>query len=329
MITLKNIATNLSITQALRRQSAQILPRLTAAFTQFGYYEACHQRISHQGNVSTTGYQGLTRAQHSKYGSVMIKWELSRDSNYAASHLSHEINVLNSLHASRHPQHNPAIVAPLVLAYNHSRLQILNQNYQLTVLAMPYYTNGSLVNQLNIETCQPLAPEKKQQLIIQAAHLLDNLHKNGWLHNDIKPSNILLDNFLSNRADNGNTTPCLLFTDFALAERIENKSTSINAGTPAYLAPERWLGQGATQQSDIYAFGIMMYEILSGTRPFRIELDSNEPLKDWAIQHCQKPTPILPIEFQHYQPIINKVLAKRREKRYQNMAEVLEELERL
>ena len=73
-----------------------------------------------------------------------------------------------------------------------------------------------------------LRNRSKQQLIVQAAKLIANLHHIGWLHNDIKPSNILLDAFVPNHTAIGGIVPNLLLTDFALAEPINNGITQIN-----------------------------------------------------------------------------------------------------
>ena len=142
---------------------------------------------------------------------------------------------------------------------------------------------------------------------------------------------------MPNHADIGGIVPNLLLADFALAEPINNgitqinkkNSTENNAGTPAYLAPERWQGQGATLQSDIYAFGIMLYEILAGERPFKIDNPSGAPLREWTTQHCQQPIATLPLEYSRYQRIINKALAKRIEKRYPSMEEIVMDLKKL
>ena len=72
-----------------------------------------------------------------------------------------------------------------------------------------------------------------------------------------------------------------------------------------------------------------MYETLTGERPFNIDNQSGEPLREWAIQHCQQPVPTLPLEYSRYQGIINKTLAKRVERRYQSMEEIVVDLERL
>jgi serine/threonine-protein kinase len=364
---MKNNASNPSETQALQVQAVQLLPALTATLMTLDYHEISHQRLSQQVShqylhTEIILYQGLIRAQYSQFGEVMIKWELSPDvthglsnyessshilSNHELSSLSHETAVLYILNKSAQievqAQNNSASllsIAPPVLAYDTLQTNILNQNQRLTILVMPYYLQGSLAHQLNDKKKQLLTNEQKQQLIIQAAHLIVTLHNRGWLHNDIKPSNILLEdyfslnNLLENDADNKSIAPKWLLTDFALAEYFgkelnnscEQSFTSNSAGTPAYLAPERWQGQGATQQSDIYAFGVMMYEILTGKRPFNISKQSNEPPKDWAIEHCQKPIPILSTSYQQYQAVINKALAKRVGKRYQSMEDVLGDL---
>jgi serine/threonine-protein kinase len=73
----------------------------------------------------------------------------------------------------------------------------------------------------------------------------------------------------------------------------------------------------------------MLYEILAGERPFKIDNPSGAPLREWATQHCQQPIATLPLEYRRYQRIINKALAKRIEKRYQSMEEIVMDLERL
>ncbi|WP_201555764.1 protein kinase domain-containing protein [Psychrobacter sp. 72-O-c] len=348
---MKNSASNSSITQAssaqqvLKQQSTPLLTALTAVLATLGYVEVCHQRISQQGNAKTNSYQGLTRAQHSQFGSVMIKWQLNSDSNRDPfDNLDYEIAVSTALNKSKLIQaqkkaESILVIAPLVLAYDTLQIEVFKQNQQLTILVMPYYKNGNLAHFLR----QPLTDQQKYQLIVQVAHLITNLHDSGWLHNDIKPSNILLSEHQIYSADSEIVTPSLLLTDFALAERfVEGSDRGVNkcfdqeysidaAGTPAYLAPERWQGQGATQQSNIYAFGIMVYEILIGMRPFNISKQSSEPLRDWAIEHCQKPIPIpiLPKEYHNYQDIVKKLLAKRVERRCKNMEEVLRDLDKL
>ena len=320
MLITKNSDNNYPTKQALQSQATQLLPLLTATLLKLNYKQIIHQRISQQ-NIT---YQGLIRATDDKFGQVMIKWQLSAVVNDLAN-LHHEVEVLKALNSFRIKAQNLQAIASPVLEYKKLSIALAEQSYQLTVLVMPYYPQGSLAQYLK----QALTIEQKHQLITQAAHLISQLHQQGWLHNDIKPSNFLIGTELSNTT---NSTDDLLLTDFALAQRtdsIKDQNNSNPAGTPAYLAPERWQGRAATEQSDIYAFGIMVYEILTGDRPFKVEKQSNEPLKVWAIQHCQQAIAKLPSEHQDYQMIINKALAKRIDNRYKHMSDVIADLDKL
>ena len=332
----KACAKHVSTEQALQTQAQKILPVLTTIFSSLHYSQIAHQRLSQQSDSGAVYYQGLTRSQHPQFGQVMIKWQLSADTNHDSADLAYEADVLKSINISISENSLPAI-APPILAYDNVTIQILKPSSQLTILVMPYYPNSSLAIQLSSRNHSRLTDVQKHHFIVQSAYLISHLHNAGWLHNDIKPSNILLDAFMPNHADNSSIAADLLVTDFALAEAInddvaqnsDKNNTGDSAGTPAYLAPERWQGQGATLQSDIYAFGILMYEILTGERPFKIDNQSSEPLREWAIQHCQQPVPTLPLEYSRYQSIINKALAKRVERRYQSMEEIVMDLERL
>ena len=336
---MENSSNDISVAEAknqkLRTQAAQILLNVTAALTDLGYDEVSHQRISQQflnqqQDNKIEIYQGLTRAEHLQFGYVMIKWTLEPNNSNLSnlSLLSNELAVLNDLCTSKYTQNNTISIAPALLDNHTLCLPVLDITYQLTFMVMPYYKNGSLANYLHQNKI--LSDKQKYQLILQSACLIARLHHNGWLHNDIKPSNILLEDFAPNDAENSKVTPRLLLTDFSLTQRCNDIKNHKPAGTPAYLAPERWQGQGATMQSDVYAFGIMMVEILIGNRPFKVSgQKSNEVLHDWAIMHCQKPIPNLPEAYQQYQDIINKALAKRIEKRYKSMEEVLADLKQL
>ena len=317
--------------QTLRTQAQQILPALTIFFSSLNYSEILHQRLSQQGNSSELDCQGLTRAQHPQLGRVMIKWQLCTDTSQKSTDLTYEAEVLKSINDlldnQSALQNSLSAIAPPILAYENITLQILGQLQQLTIFVIPYYPNGSLANQLSAQKYVLLTEAQKYQCILQSAYLIHHLHNIGWLHNDIKPSNILLDDFPV--ANNSNIKANLLLTDFALAARCHLPKKATPAGTPAYLAPERWQGCGTTAQSDVYAFGILMYEILVGERPFAVDAQSSDSMIDWATRHCQQSVPSLSLEYRHYQGIVDKALAKRTGKRYQNMKEVLRDLEKL
>jgi len=338
---MENSASNPSITQALQAQAMQLLPIITQELAAQHFSEIVHQRIAQQSteqtqdiktqHVDNTYFQGLTRAQHSQFGSVMIKWQLSDSAYPIASDLTHEADILAAVNASSKIKDN--VIAPPLLAHHCVDVQILEQLQHLVIVVMPYYSNGSLASQLNGRNQHSLTAQQKHHFIMKSAYLIANLHQAGWLHNDIKPSNILIkgsdDEWPADTMSNG-LPPRLLLTDFALSQRMTVANSQPNpAGTPTYLAPERWHGQSATMQSDIYAFGVMMVEILIGKRPFQVSDNSNEKSKAWAIQHCQQPIPKLSSEYSRYQCIVDKALAKREERRYQDMDKILIDLKLL
>ncbi len=330
---MQNSASNYLAIQALQKQADQLMPMLTTQFLQLGYKKVIHQRMSQQ----KSGFQGLSCAQHMRFGKVIIKWQLSADDNSSNncddfSNLKHELAVLKAINKAQLLQKNKSPILVQLLSDDTLNIKVMETNQQFTLLIMPNHLLGSLAQQLNNKHYPLLSDEQKQQFIIQSAHLIANLHQCGWLHNDLKPSNVLLDDFDINYASSSLENSRLLLTDFALAQPVNDKSgqqRSISAaGTPAYLAPERWHGQSATEQSDIYAFGIMAYEILMGNRPFNILKQSRNRAMDWATQHCQQLLPKLPMQHQPYQDIIDKALAKRVEKRYQSMNEITADLEK-
>ncbi len=127
-------------------------------------------------------------------------------------------------------------------------------------LAMPYIEHGTLRDRLDKG---PLTLEEAGEILMQVASALQFAHENGILHRDIKPSNILLSN-----------DHYAYLADFGLAKELEGgrevTQTGILLGTPEYMAPE--LADGpATTSCDIYALGVLLYEMVTGHVPFTAE----------------------------------------------------------
>ncbi len=97
----------------------------------------------------------------------------------------------------------------------------------------------------------------------RVALALDLAHRSGIVHRDIKPSNILFDP----------TTGTVKVTDFGSARVADTAATrsGVMMGTPAYMAPEQLAGADATPQCDLYALGVMLFELLIGRRPFEAD----------------------------------------------------------
>jgi tRNA A-37 threonylcarbamoyl transferase component Bud32 len=138
-------------------------------------------------------------------------------------------------------------------------LHFIGQKDDLVYLVMEAIDGGSLSDRLDREKLLPI--DDAARIFSEVASALAHAHKRGVVHRDIKPQNVLLD------AESGRA----LVTDFGIARTAEGGSltaTGMVIGTPAYLSPEQVTGEPSDHRADIYALGVMMYEMLSGQPPF-------------------------------------------------------------
>jgi formylglycine-generating enzyme required for sulfatase activity/tRNA A-37 threonylcarbamoyl transferase component Bud32 len=139
------------------------------------------------------------------------------------------------------------------------KLHFIGQKDDLVYLVMEMIDGGSLADRLQRERMLPI--EDAARIFGEVAGALAHAHKRGVVHRDIKPQNVLLDSE-SGRA---------LVTDFGIARTAEGGSltaTGMVVGTPAYLSPEQVTGEPSDHRADIYALGVMAYEVLAGRAPF-------------------------------------------------------------
>jgi serine/threonine protein kinase len=133
----------------------------------------------------------------------------------------------------------------------------------LLYIAMKYIDGVDLGNVLDNE--ERLTPQRTVDLLSDIADALDVSHGAGLVHRDVKPGNVLVDNRRS------------YLTDFGLTKRIASRTALTAAGrtvgTAAYLAPEQIRGQDVDARTDIYAFGCVLYECLTGDVPFVRDTD--------------------------------------------------------
>ncbi len=125
-------------------------------------------------------------------------------------------------------------------------------------LTMPYYAGGSLADRLARQ--RTMAPPAAASIAVQVACALDYAHRHGIVHRDIKPDNILFD-------EDGNVA----LTDFGIATaRFHGRLTATGRamGTPHYMSPEQAMGKLVDGRSDLYAVGLLLYEMLLGAPPF-------------------------------------------------------------
>jgi len=178
------------------------------------------------------------------------------------------------------------------------------------------YIKGKTLKQY-IQEFSPLSAARSVHIMKQLTSAIAHAHENGIIHRDIKPQNILMD-------EEGNVK----ITDFGIATSLGATSfTQTNSviGTVHYLSPEQARGGIATMKSDIYALGIVFYELLTGELPF-----SGESAVSIALKHLQSETPSVR-EFdasipQSVENIVLKATAKDQNHRYSNAEEMEEDL---
>jgi serine/threonine-protein kinase len=143
-------------------------------------------------------------------------------------------------------------------------------------IVMEYMGGGTLADRLAGERPQP--PGEALAWLEQAARALDNAHREGVVHRDIKPGNLLLDD-----AENVHVA------DFGIASATGMDSMTMTGtvlGTVGYLAPEQAQGLPVTSATDRYALAVVAFELLTGTRPFANESPTAE-----ATAHVNAPVP--------------------------------------
>ncbi|MGB7295792.1 MAG: serine/threonine-protein kinase [Candidatus Aminicenantales bacterium] len=185
----------------------------------------------------------------------------------------------------------------------------------LTYIVMQYVDGSNL--QAMIESGKSHSPREIIDILKPVAEALDFAHRGGIVHRDIKPANILIDN---------SGKPFL--ADFGVA-RIETSTltqTGTTVGTLSYMSPEQVKGQTVDKRSDIFALGVILYELLTGKKPFG---GDNMSTIVYRIVH-EEPERITDINKDlppAYESVIRKALAKNPDDRYQTCGELIADLE--
>ena len=162
------------------------------------------------------------------------------------------------------------------------------------------------------ETDGPLAPEFSVKVAEQVATALDAAHAAGLIHRDVKPSNILITN-----------RDFVYLIDFGLARsagEVGLTTAGSTLGTMAYMAPERFEGKPVDPTSDIYALACVLYECLTGDRPYPAK-SLEQQIAGHMTQPIPRPSAIDP-KLAAFDAVIAKGMAKSPGKRYQSAAEL-------
>ena len=267
-------------------------------------------------------------------GNVRIDKELARGGMaevYVGTHLRLDrlviVKVMHSyIEADPELQSRFEREARVVAALRHPNIvQVLDFNIAEghPYIVMEYLRGPSLavyLRELNSRN-EKLQPAQVARLLSIMATALDYAHEQGVIHRDIKPGNIILHNktglFSSDLPLSPLTEPVI--TDFGLVRIHTTTQTSAGkrSGTPAYMSPEQAHGLTVDHRSDIYSLGIVLYELIAGHVPFEAETN-------WAIiyKHINEPPPPIPGIPPPVQKVIDRVLAKDPDARYQTCREL-------
>lgn len=177
--------------------------------------------------------------------------------------------------------------------------------------SMEYVTGGDLKARIR----QGMMPKLAFTIIRQVAMALAFAHAKGYVHRDVKPENVLF------RQDG-----TALLTDFGIAKSNEpaTRMTATGAviGTPHYMSPEQAQGHELDHRSDLYSLGVMLYELLTGNLPY-----TGSSAVSIGIKHLKEPIPQLAPPVHVYQALIDRLLAKNPDDRFQSGDDVLTALD--
>ncbi len=192
--------------------------------------------------------------------------------------------------------------AKLIASLSHPHiLKLFDYGNQgdIVYLVTELLPGGSLADRIK---AGPLPLDTAGRIFGQMTQALDYAHRRGIIHRDLKPGNVLLD-------EDGN----VFLVDFGIAtllsEVAEQAQTGLIVGTPTYIAPEQWLGLEVDARTDVYAIGVILYQMLAGKPPF-----VGDSMDSLLQQHLyEQPPPIhlvnprLPPDMDQ---VIDKALAK-------------------
>jgi len=202
-----------------------------------------------------------------------------------------------------------------LIADLHSPFVVKIYEYGITnnygFIAMEFFSRGDLKQRMELKP----PPEIAFNYMVHICYGLMAIHKIGIVHRDLKPANIMF------RGDDS-----LALADFGISKKIQGQSdlTTIGQvlGTPHYMSPEQGEGDAVDHRSDIYSAGILLFELLTGKKPY-----TGMTPAALIYQHVHADLPRLPKALHKYQSIIDRTLAKDPKDRYQTARELIQDLE--
>ncbi len=180
-------------------------------------------------------------------------------------------------------------------------------------IVMEFFSRGDLKHRVDFGL-------KSEIAVVYATHIahgLTQIHSIDVVHRDLKPANIMF------RGDDS-----LALADFGISKKLDEVSdiTTVGQilGTPHYMSPEQGEGVEVDARTDLYSLGVILYEMLTGEKPFFAKTPASLIYK-----HMSEPVPRLPEELAKYQQVIDGLMAKKPEDRIQTARETVNILEKL
>ena len=174
-------------------------------------------------------------------------------------------------------------------------------------IAMEHFPAGDLRQRMK----QRLTPAESLHFLEQMASALEAIHAVGVLHRDLKPANVML------RTDG---SLCLIDFGLAKANELDAELTGTREifGTPYYMSPEQGHAEAIDARSDLYSLGIVFYEMLTGKKPY-----TGASAMEVIYKHKRAPLPAVEPHHAPYEPMLQRLLAKAPQDRFQTAREVL------
>lgn len=216
--------------------------------------------------------------------------------------------------------------AKFVAGFNHPNIvqvydfdSVERDGQRLYYMVMSYVPGKSLATILEeaAERQERLPHKRVLEIMLNLTSALGYAHERGMVHRDVKPSNVMMDEHDQ-----------AVLTDFGIARLVLHSNLTqegIAVGTPAYMSPEQVAGGAVDARSDLYALGIILYEMLAGKTPFE-----NDGSLSVLLKHLNEPVPLIS-QFLHVadpflDAIVLRALAKNADDRYQTAQDFAEDL---
>ena len=262
--------------------------------------------------IARGGMAEVYTGTHESFGRVAVKVMrglLEQDSDQLAR-FEREAEVIGDL---RHPN--------IVQMHEYA---VENETPYLVMEYVPGPSLASYLKKLH-DSKQRLPIGLVAHILTSMASALDYAHLKGIVHRDIKPANVLLRSH-SEPVELGKPLPAdvePVLTDFGLVRLLDSTmhtTAGSVSGTPAYMSPEQARGEKVDKRTDIYALGIMLYEMLAGVVPFQADTTFGMLMK-----HINEPPEPIPGISADLQMLINRALSKKPEHRYESAGELANE----